>query len=209
MMSIKDYEVFRKASRDVIHKIMEECLKPDQLTKSARLLGIVRGDVMVFKNEDETDILMDFALHEYKEDDKNIIAFFKEKVGGREDNEKEIVNAMLSSYTSLFKITSVSPREKFSLLRDLLNERQDLKLWDIGLSQTAIPGFLIFIRLVPLTDAFMTSGISFVFPPHLEKYLLRKYKKLSKKTDPARLSSERFIFFFRQSRIDGLEVRFE
>lgn len=209
MMSIKDYEVYRKASRDVIHKIMDECLKPDQLMKSARLLSIVRGDLMVFKNEEETDILMDFALYEYKEDDKNIIAIFKERVGGRKDNEKKILDAMLSSYTSLFKITSVSPREKFSLLRDLLNERQDLKLWDLGLSQTAIPGFLIFIRLVPLKDAFMTSGISFVFPPHLEKYLLRKYKKLSKKTDPARLSSERFIFFFRQSRIDGLEVRFE
>jgi hypothetical protein len=194
MMSIKDYEVFRKASRDVIHKIIDECLKPDQLMKSARLLGIVREDIMVFKNEDETDILMDFALHEYKEDDKNLIAVFKEKVGGRKDNEKEIVDAMLSSYTSLFKITSVSPREKFLLLRDLLNEREDLKLWDIGLSQSAIPGYMIFIRLVPLKDAFMTSGISFVFPPHLEKYLLRKHKKLSKKTDPARLPLERFLF---------------
>jgi len=209
MMAIKNYEVFRRASRDVIHKIIDECLKPDQLMKSAKLLGIVREDILVFNNEDETDILMDFALNEYKEDDKNIITLFKEKVGGRKDYEKEILGAMLSSYTSLFKITSVSPREKFSLLRDLLNERQDLKLWDIGMSETAIPGFLIFIRLVPLKDAFMTSGISFVFPPHLEKYLLRKYKKLSKKTDPARLSSERFIFFFRQSRIDGLEVRFE
>jgi len=55
----------------------------------------------------------------------------------------------------------------------------------------------------------MTSGISFVFAPNLKGYLLRKHKKLGKKVEVEDDSMKRFISFFKLSKTDGLEVKYE
>jgi len=55
----------------------------------------------------------------------------------------------------------------------------------------------------------MTSGISFVFAPNLKEYLLRKHKKLGKKVEVEDDSMKRFISFFKLSKTDGLEVKYE
>ena len=209
MTLVKEYKAFRRAYRELNHKIMEKYLKQDQLLRSAELLGIVHRGTFVFKNEEETDALMDFALHEYRENDKNAIALYKEKIGGESAMERAILNALLSSHTSLFRITAVLPSESITSLRDLLSEGEPAKLLDIGLSQCATPGFMLFVRLVPYKDVFITSGISFVFPPGLERSLLEKYEELCGKTEPDRLSLETFVYFFRRSREDGLRVIYQ
>ncbi len=209
MKLIEEYKIYRKVCRDLNHKMMRACLDREVVLKSGKLLGIVQGDVMVFDSEDETSVLMDFALHEYKAEDKNAIEIYINKIGGKDDTEKEILNALLSSYTSLFKAIFISKSDNILFLNDLLNKKSNLKLIDIAFSRTAVPGLLLFIRLVPFKDVFMTSGISFIFPPYLEKFLLRKYKKFTKKIDAHNDSLERFIFFFKQNKTDGIEVRYE
>ena len=79
---------------------------------------------------------------------------------------------------------------------------------DINFSKYAVPGVLVFFRLVPFNDFNITSGISFAFPGNLEKYILRKYKKLSKKIKTNSDSIKRFVSFFRMNKNDGIEVRF-
>jgi hypothetical protein len=209
MTLVKEYKAYRRAYREMNHKIMEKYLKHDQLLRSAKLLGVVQRGTMVFENEEETNVLMDFALHEYREHDKNAIALYREKIGGESAMERAILNALLSSHTSVFRISAVSPSESITSLRDLLSEGQPVRLLDIGLSQCATPGFLIFVRLVPYKDMFITSGISFVFPPGLERCLLGKYEELCGKTEPDGLSLERFVYFFRRSREDGLRVIYQ
>jgi len=209
MTQLKEYKAFRRAYRELNHKIMEKQLKNDQLSGSGELLGIVQRGTLVFKNEEETNVLMDFALHEYREQDKNVIAIYKEEIDGESAMERLILKALLSSYTSLFRITTVSPSEGLTALSDLLGDGQPVKLMDIGLSQCATPGFLLFVRLVPFRDVFITSGISFVFPPGLERNLLEKYEQLRGKTEPDRLSLERFIYFFNRNRKEGLRVIYQ
>lgn len=93
-------------------------------------------------------------------------------------------------------------------LTDILNKRDNTNLIDIGLSHTAIPGLLLFIRLVSFKDFHTTSGISFIFPGNLEEYILRRYKKLSKKIASDIDSTKRFVAFFKLSKTLGMKVMY-
>jgi hypothetical protein len=209
-MTIQEkYKLFRKASKELNHKIMKKSLDRDVLMKSARLLGIAHGDILVFDSEDETSVLMDFALNDYPLGNKNTVEIYREKIGWQNEVEKEILDALLSSYTSLFNVVSILEAENALYLKDLLNKKDNIKLIDISFSKTAIPGLLLFIRLVPFKDFCATSGISFVFPGSLEMYLLRRYKKLIKKIISDSDSVKRFVSFFKLNKIDGMEVRYE
>lgn len=188
---------------------MDSCLDRDVLMRSARLLGVARGDTFVFDSEDETSVLMDFALNEYRVNNKNTIEIYREKIGWQNEVEKDILHALLSSYTSLFKVASISEAENTLLLNDILNKKDNMKIIDIAFSKTAIPGLLLFIRLIPFKNFNMTSGVSFVFSGDLEEYLLRRYKKLSKKVKSASDSIKRFVSFYKLSKTSGIEVRYE
>ncbi len=210
MTFIKKYETYRKIGMELNHRIIDSCLDRDVLMKSAKLLGIVGGgDIFIFDSEDETSVLMDFALNEYRLNNKNTIEVYREKMDWRNEIERDILDALLSSYTSLFKVTSISESENTLLLDDILNKKGNIKLIDIGFSKSGMPGLLLFIRLVPFKNFNMTSGIAFVFPGELERYLLRRYKKLSKKVKSDSDSIKRFISFFRLNKTDGIEVRYE
>ena len=205
----KKYKIYRKIGTELNHKIMNACLDRDVLMRSAKLLGIARGDTLLFDSDDETSVLMDFALHEYKINNKNTIKIYREKIGWQNEIEKDILDALLASYTSLFRVTSFFRRENTLLLNDVLNKKDNIKLIDIGLSKSAVPGLLLFIRLVPFKDFNMTSGISFVFSGDLEKYLLKGYKKLSKKVKTDSDSIKRFVSFFKLNKTDGIDVKYE
>ncbi|KCZ71286.1 hypothetical protein ANME2D_02488 [Candidatus Methanoperedens nitroreducens] len=205
---IEEYKEYRKISKELNHKIIDTCLDPDVFIKAARLLGAARGDTLILDNEDELNILMDFALREYKVNKQNTVEIYREKIGWENDIEKEILDAFISSYTSLFKIISISRAEKSLILEDILNKKGDIKIIDLSLSKTAVPGFLVFIRIIPFKDFNMSAGILFAFYGELEKYLLKKYKLLSKKVKSDSDSVKRFVSFYKLSKTDGIEVRY-
>jgi len=194
---------------DLNHKIIRTTLRKEHFLEAGRRLGILREGILVFRNEDETSVLMDFALNDLKTDDKTVVQMYRDKTGGLKDIEKETLSALISSYTSLFRVDSISASDNILYLSDLLNNRTDIGLIDVGLSQSAIPGILLFIRLVPFKSVFVTSGILYVFCPALEETLLRKYKKFSKRVDVIRDPAERFFFFFKENEVHGMEVRYK
>ena len=99
---IEKYKEYRKISKELNNEIMNTCLDRDVFLKSSRLLGAVKGDILVLDNEDEMNILMDFALHEYKIKKHSTTEIYREKIGGKNEIKKEILDAFVSSYTSLF-----------------------------------------------------------------------------------------------------------
>jgi hypothetical protein len=208
MTIIEKYKEYRKIGRELNQKIMNACLDRNVLIKSARLLGIARGETLVFENEEETNILMDFALHDYRINKQNTIEIYREKIGWENEIEKEILDAFISSYTSLFKIISVSEAENSLTLNDILNKTDNIKLIDIALSKTATSGLLVFIRLIPFKDFNMSAGMSFAFPADSENYLLRRYKILSRKVKSGSDSIKRFVSFYKLSKTQGIEVRY-
>ncbi len=205
---IEKYKEYRKISKELNHKIIDTCLDPDVFKKSARLLGAARGDTLILDTEDELNILMDFALREYKVNNQTTVEIYREKIGGENEIEKEILDAFVSSYTSLFKIISISKVEKSLILEDILNKKDNIKIIDRALSKSAIPGVLGFIRIVPFKDFNMSAGILFAFYGELEKDILKKYKILSKKVKSDSDSIKRFVSFYKLSKTDGIQVRY-
>lgn len=174
------------------------------------MLGIAReNDSIAFNSYEDSDVLMDFILHERIADNRSVVEVYREKIGGRNDSEKKILDAFASSYTSLFRVISVSEQEKSLLISDILNKKINLKLIDISFSETATPGKLLFIRLVPFNEFNMTSGISFVFSGHLARYLIKKQIKMYKNMNIDNDAIKRFISFFKLNNAVGLEVTYE
>ena len=204
-----EYRVYRKASMLLNHRIIDTALAREQFREAGMRLGILREGVFVFKDEEETNILMDFALHDMKLNGKSAVEAYQEKTGGRDDTERELLRAYASSFTSLFKIESVSARDNILVLRDFLNNRGNIKLIDIAFSQCAVRGLLVFLRLIPFKELYVTSGISFVFPPDIKTILLRKYWKRFQGTGFANDPAERFLFFFKENEINGMGVLYE
>jgi hypothetical protein len=111
------------------------------------------------------------------------------------------------SYTSLFKIIDSDPVNSSLTLSDLLNNGSEVKLININLSQTALPAFLIFTRIVPFSDFNMLSGMFCIFPEDSEKALLKQFKIGMRKVKSEIESVQRFIAFFKLNRKEGLSVK--
>jgi hypothetical protein len=52
----------------------------------------------------------------------------------------------------------------------------------------------------------MTSGVSFIFRKELKPYLLRRYRKISKKIPTNDQDMKRYISFFKLNKECGLEA---
>lgn len=206
---IETYKTYRRSSIRLTQKIMDTCLKRDVVMKSAKLLGIVRGGTLIFESEDDTGVLMEFALYDYKVNNKNTIAIYRDTVGWENEIEKEILDVRLKAYSSLFKVISISKKEKTLLLHDILDKKDNITLIDISLSESAIPGMLLFTRLVPCKEFTMSSGISFAFPGRLEKTLLKRYKVLSRRVKSHDRAVKRFVSFFKLNKTKGIEVQYK
>lgn len=205
---VERYRMYREANKKLNQKVMEACLDHDGFLRSGRLLGITKGDTVLFRNMEETNVLLDFALNDLTVGGRNAIQRYREEYGG-DGVELDILDALLSSYTSLFRVTSISPRENLLLLSDVMNRRADIGLTDIALGETATIGTLLFLRLVSFADFNMTSGLTFAFPAGYEEYLLRKYRRLSRQVKSDSEAVRRFVSFFKLSRTDGFEMEYE
>ena len=208
MVSLDHYQAYRKAARELNHQIIDALVARAVLMRAARALDIARGDTFVFESEAEMNVLMDYALYEYRVDGKALVQVYREQTMPLSPMQRELLDGMCQSYTSLFRITEVQVTESTLMLADRLQQREEVPLIDIMFSRTAEPGMLLFTRVVPLPMMNMTAGIAFAFPGDAEAYLLRRYKQLSKRARADTESARRLVAFFQLSRTEGIEVAF-
>lgn len=210
------YRRYRVDGRALNHKIMGATLDKAAIQYAARALGMMgRGNVMVFDSEDETSVLMDCALYEYKARGKNAIERYQEEIGGETEIERDLLAAMVASSTSLFRVESAS-RKTYSLrLGDLVNEGCTITLMDINFSQHVKPDYLLFLRPITLEGFSMTSGIAFIFPGRMEDELLKRWRGSQSRGSRRRrrraqpTSATRYATFFNLSKRKGIEVAYE
>ncbi len=207
---IEQYNKYRQAGLKLNHKIMDSCLNRDVLMKSSQLLGISYGNKFFFNTEDETSVLMDFALNEYRIQNKTVVEIYREKFGWKNQKEKDIFTALSSSYTSLFKVTGIIETENTLILEDILNKKSNIKLLDIAFSQTIekTGRHLLFTRLIPFKYFNMTGGAALVFSSTFEQILLRRYKKERKNVSSDNENIKRFVAFFKLNKIYGMNVNY-
>jgi hypothetical protein len=208
MVSLDHYQAYRNAARELNHQIMDALVERAVLMRAARALDIARGDTFVFESDAEMNVLMDYALYEDRVQGKALVQVYREQTTALSPLQRELLDGMCQSYTSLFRITEVQATESTLVLADRLQQREDLPLIDMMFSRTAAPGMLLFTRVVPLAGMNMTAGIAFAFPGGSEAHLLRRYKRLGKRVKADTEAARRLVAFFQLNRTEGIEVSF-
>ena len=207
-MFLDTYVRYRKLGRELNNKMIDSCLTKEILNEAGKSLGMLKDNTFIFDDEDESHILMDFALYECKSGNKNAIKNYIEKIGGKNEEEKILLSGLENSYTSLFEVSDINP-EKFSLiLMDKLIKKENIVLIDRGFSLTGKKEMLIFARVIPIENFFMTSGAAFAFNPQHEKTLLKEFESIKKSSQSSALDKENFITAFKLSKIFGIDITF-
>ena len=202
---IKKYKNYREVGKELNQKIIDRYVGREIFLLSGKYLGLIKKDTLIFDNESETIALMDFALNECRISGKTAVELYREKVRVDNDIETEILDGLINSYTSLFRITDIKRSEKKLILADLLkNNDNPVELIDIGFSQTAVPGFLIFLRLVPLPDFNIIGGFGFSFHGDAEEVLLKEYLQIARRVKSSETSIKRYVAFFNLFKRHGL-----
>jgi hypothetical protein len=203
------YKKYREAGKELNHKIIDRFIDRNIMLKSGKYLGLVKRDALIFNSKLESTALMDFAINEFEINGKNAIQLYKEKVMLENDIEGAILDALLKSYTTLCKITDIKRKRNKLILTDLLNINcEPIEIIDIGFSQSAPIGLLMFLRVVPFDDFKMTGGIGFIFYDDLEELLIKEYMYLSKFVKSSNESIKRYVAFFKLYRRHGIGTGF-
>ena len=205
---VAQYNLYRKRGMELHNKLMGSCLDGDILLEAADQLGMVDKGVIIFKSEAESDILMEFALNDYREDGRSASERFKEKRGGEDEIENELLEGYVSAYTSLFKITSTSRENRTVNLEDVLHNGRQVQIRDNGLSMSHPRHTLLFLRIIPLKNFNMDSGIFFAFPEEAKSRMMRAYDNVYQRLQVDNDATRRFVAFFRVNRIFGKQGMF-
>ena len=206
---IKRYKNYREVGKILNDKIIERYMSREIVLLSGKYLGIVKKDNLIFDNESESIALMDFIINECRINGKTVVELYKEKVKVDNDIETEILDGLINSYTSLFKIIDINKSDRKLILLDVLkNNDTPIEIIDIGFSQSAAPGLLFFTRLVPLADFNITGGFGFPFKEGSEATLLKEYKQIAKRVKSSDESIRRYVAFFKVYKRHGMETGF-
>ncbi len=137
-------ELVRRLSRDV-------------LNEGAKKIGILRGGMFVFDNEDETSVLMDYCIYDVCRKGRNAVEqYLCDCPPNLDSDEMACLRAMQHATYALVAVLRVEPGVGCHI-RNLFTEETRL-LVDFGLSETAQPGTLMATRLLDFGGFVATSG---------------------------------------------------
>lgn len=172
------YNTYRQEEIRMVNEKIFKTLDKAVLLNAARVLDMTdENDNIMFTDENQMGALMDFAIHEMRIDGQNAVDKYIENHGPENEMEEKVLNALKSSYTSLYRVVNVSEERNMLFLKDLLKDTRNTRLVDINLSHTGDPNMLIFTRVIPFPELNMTSGASFIFTDDLEIKITSAYKK--------------------------------
>ena len=196
-MTEKAYKKIRNIYSNFVYEILDSANnRRERIIDSGKRLGFWDGESMVFEYEEETNVLAEYCLYEYRENGKRIIDKFHENYKENILEKTEILNGMRENHFSLFEIIDISKKNSILKLKDQI-KNEIHQLMDLNLSLTARKRMIISTRLVPVYDINMTSGLTFQF--HEEKRL-KILTELSNRT------TGKFETIFKLSKKYGIQV---
>ena len=142
----------RQMNRELVRRIPKRAL-----LASGKRLGFLKKGVLVFDSEDETNILMDYCIHNYREHGPTVIErYLAEASSPAGSDEMTVLQAKVDSHYTLVAVERAEPG--FAIHgRDALRG-EPLLLTDVSLSQTMAPGAAIATRVVAFPRFCMTGG---------------------------------------------------
>jgi hypothetical protein len=153
---LERYRHLRATMRE-LHSQLLDTLQKDTVTKCGRKLGFMVDGTLVFKNEDESSVLMDYCLYEGWSGQHNAISrFLDQQPYDPGSDEMVMLEAMSRARYSLLQVESVAKGVGVNC-RDLLRGDGG-SIVDEGLGNTACPGVVFGCHLVMLPKMSITTG---------------------------------------------------
>ena len=132
-------------------------LSRDVLNEGARKIGILRGGMFVFDNEDETSVLMDYCIYDVYRQGRNAVEqYLCDSPPDPASDEMACLRAMQRAKYALVVVLRIEPGVGCHV-RKLFTEETRL-LVDIGFSETAQPGTMMATRILDFGDFVTSSG---------------------------------------------------
>lgn len=189
-MDKEQYMKIRNAGRALSEKLMAKGVK-DNTEFVAKKLGFWdhKNNTLVMDMNRDTDVFAEYLIYQPNKKGNIVLDDFYESDVELSDLEEDFLEAMVDSFASLFTIEEVDPVNATMVIKDELDK--DLKkytLMDINFSQTAKVGFLMYGRLLPFEDIFMSSGLTFIYYAQYKDKMMNnlsslRFKKRRKLTD--------------------------
>lgn len=152
------YHRLRAVQRN-LHNVLTKRLPGHAIEEGGKRLGIYRGGVLVFDSEDETSVLMDYCIYDYRWDGLNVIErYVSQHPPKAGSDEKVLLDAMLEARYTLLVIEEIV-RGVGVKGRDLIRG-DSIFVMDVGMSESGVKGFVIACRIItPGNSEFsMTTG---------------------------------------------------
>jgi len=159
---VDHYQRLRQKQRALYNDLMDR-LPEGLLVECAERLGIASKDqgpgrpLLIFDDEHEMSVLMDYCIYHGRRDGQTVIdRMLAESPPPAGTDELVLLQAMQQVDYSMFMVEKVIPGLGVSV-RDALHDEQFV-LVDLGLSQSATPGFVLAGNLVSPAGITMTTG---------------------------------------------------
>lgn len=170
--------------------------------RAARKLGMLAGPgTLKFDAESEMDVLMDGLIYEEQVQQRQVVAAFLVGYSCRDELDRHLVAAMHTARFGLYRIETIIAARAEIELKALVAEATDTTLINVGLAKTAKPGAILALRVLRLPEFSMASGVLFPFAAGKEQRLVREWRK--------KQGFERYAYFFKLSRKEGIQIVFE
>jgi len=180
---IDRYKEFRKAGLQLNMALVKQLPKV-AVPECGKKLGLVKAGTLILNNDDEIAILYDYCFYHYRRDGKNAVERYLANTPPPPDSlDRAVLQAMLESYYSVFKVLDIQPRQGGRLL-DLVSG-ETIELLDLALSETGESGIVMVGRILPLPGFNMSSGTLIPLPePVYEDKLKPVVRKFYKSEEP-------------------------
>ena len=207
-MTIEEYKKIRNSTKDLAYKILNSKKdNRDEMIYAGKLLDFWDGQAMVFDTEEESDVLMDFLIYERDREGNKLIDNFYNSDVQLNEIEEEILEGMVNYHSSLFEVQEINRDSCILTLIDLFDGNyKEYKLMDLGFSQTAKVGLVIYSRLIPVRRINMTSGVSFGFDLPAKDKILSNVSFLRFKRKGNLNSTDLFVLALKKSKQYGINL---
>lgn len=157
------YQPLRKVGLELNNKLVKR-LAPNAFDEGARALGVVKDPkTLILDTEDEMAVVMDYCLHDVRQDGMNTIdRFLAESPPPADSDEMLMLKAKQQARYSLIEVTAVEPGVGVHG-QDLLRDEPRF-IVDIGFSRSALPGMVLAARLMIVDGICMTTGAALPVP---------------------------------------------
>lgn len=213
--TIRSYQELRKAGRAFHGKVLK-VIPRSIIVSTATELDLWRKGIRV-AGEDGADVLADRMIYDKRWAGKSALEHFEEEVTepAWTEDERRLARAMRTAYMSLFQIIDTCSGSHVVLVERLAGTRSAdlgprIELVDLGLSETAVPGAFLAVRLLDVGGFFMSTGVGFPFPADREAAILRYLDDREPGFRKKRLDmpEDYSLFFYRLHRRFGFDVTY-